>query len=296
MKTSEKRPVAAALGVFDGVHLGHRAVIAQAAASGVCHAVTFQAATMPEKQGHPLRYIYRDGQRDRLLKDCGAAAVTALPFGQVRGLDGERFCREILLERIGAERVVCGADFRFGSGASCGTEQLIAYGQQLGFAVELVPQVQDSDGLPVSSGRIRALLQEGAVSDANRLLGADYQILTPVVTGRQQGRLLGAPTANQLFEPWQCVPMYGVYASFAEVEGVRIPSVTSIGVQPTLTDGTGRPVAETHLIGWQGTLNGVLLPVTLTAFLRGEQRFASREALISQIQCDIRTRMAMLPA
>ena len=291
----EKRPVTAALGVFDGVHLGHRSVIAHAVRSGICRVVTFQAETMPEKQGHPLRYIYCDEQRARLLKDCGAEAVTALAFGQVCGMDGERFCREIIREQIGAERVVCGENFRFGKDASCGTEELIAFGRRLGFTAEIVPQVQGPDGLPVSSARIRGLLAGGAVTEANRLLGADYSITAPVVSGRQQGRLLGTPTANQHFAPWQCVPMYGVYASFAEVDGSRIPAVTSIGVQPTLTDGSGRPVAETHLIGWQGTLNGLRLPVTLTAFLRGEQRFGSREALICQIQRDIQQRLELLP-
>lgn len=293
MENPEKRPVAAALGVFDGVHIGHRSVLRCAAAAGSCHAVTFQAETMPEKQGHPLRYIYGDAQREALLQQCGAGAVTALPFDRICGLDGEAFCREILHEQIGAEVVVCGENYRFGKGASCGTAELTAFGNAYGFAVRTVPQVTDEAGQTVSSGRIREMLMRGDIAAANRLLGAPYQILAPVVSGRQQGRLLGSPTANQHFAPWQCVPMYGVYASYAEVNGVLVPSVTSIGVQPTLTDGAGEPVAETHLIGWHGTLSGVLLPVTLTAFLRGERRFDSREALIDGIQSDIRQRMQL---
>lgn len=296
MKQTGQRPAAAALGVFDGVHLGHRSVLSQAAKNGKCCAVTFQTATMPEKKGSTLRYIYGDEQRAVLLRQCGAEEITALPFDQVCGMDGEQFCREVLLGQLRAECVVCGADFRFGKGASCGTKELISFGKQLGFRTVTVPQVQDEQGLPVSSSRIRSLLESGDLRSANRLLGSDYTIRAKVVSGRQEGRLLGAPTANQLFAPWQCVLMYGVYASFSEVSGVLVPSVTSIGVRPTLTDGHGAPVAETHLIGWQGTLNGVTLPVILTDFLRGERRFDSREALIRQIRDDIRSRTALLPA
>lgn len=295
MKYTDQRPAAAALGVFDGVHLGHRSVLREAARFGRCIAVTFQTATMPHKQGNTLRYIYEDAQREYLLRQCGAEDVEVLRFDRISGMDGEQFCREVLRDQLQAEYVVCGSDFRFGRGASCGTRELVSFGEQLGFHTEIVPQVQDDNGLPVSSSRIRALLESGDIASANHLLGSDYTIRAEVVSGRQEGRTLGAPTANQLFAPRQCVPMYGVYASFSEVNGVQIPSITSIGVRPTLTDGTGAPVAETHLIGWQGILNGIVLPVTLTGFLRGEQRFDSREALISRIQADIRNRMALIP-
>lgn len=290
------RHTAAALGVFDGVHLGHRSVLAHAVAAGCCHVVTFAAETMPEKQGHAIRYIYHDEQKRRLLTTCGADAVFALPFGEIHQLDGESFCRQILCERLGVDYVVCGDDFRFGRKASCGPEELVRFGQKLGFQVELVPQVRDESKLPVSSRHIRFLLESGEITKANRLLGADYQLLFHVVSGRQLGRELGVPTANQLFEPWQCVPHFGVYASFAEINNLWIPAITNIGVRPTVTGGAAEPVAETHLIDWSGELVGTLLPVTLCRFLRPERKFESIDDLTLQIRRDIKARLRLLPA
>ena len=151
-ENSGSRLTAAALGVFDGVHLGHRRVLAQAVAKGYCHVVTFAAETMPEKQGHSLRYIYHDEQKRRLLLTCGADAVFALPFGEIRALDGETFCRQILRDFIGVDWVVCGEEYRFGRKAGWGAHDLVRFGQKLGFGVEVVKQVREEDGnLAVSS-------------------------------------------------------------------------------------------------------------------------------------------------
>lgn len=288
--------IAAALGVFDGVHLGHRRVLAQAAALGKCHAVTFAAESMPEKQGHPMRYIYTDEQKRRLLTMCGADAVFALPFGEICELSGEAFCREILRDRLQVDTVVCGDDFRFGHKASCTPADLKRFGQHFGFRVELVEQVQEESGLPVSSSHIRFLLESGEITKANNLLGADYQIMAQVVTGQQLGRTIGIPTANQLFERWQCVPHHGVYASFAEINDIWVPAITNIGLRPTIGDGAVEPVAETHLIGWSGELVGRMLPVTLCRFIRPERKFDSVDDLAVQIRRDIATRKKLLPA
>ena len=169
--------------------------------------------------------------------------------------------------------------------------------RKYGFSVHLIPQVRDEDGVPVSSSHIRFLLESGQITKANRLLGADYQILAHVITGNQLGStVLGCPTANQPFEPWQCVPHRGVYASFAEINDIWVPAITNIGVRPTVTGGNAEPIAETHLIGWSGELVGRLLPVTLCRFLRPEQHFESLDALAVQMQRDIRNRMRLLPA
>ena len=291
------RCTVAALGVFDGVHLGHRRVLAQAVAKGSCNVVTFAAETMPEKQGHPLRYIYHDEQKRRLLLTCGADAVLALPFGEIRGLDGETFCRQILRDLIGVECVVCGEEYRFGRKAAWGAQELVRFGQKLGFAVHIVEQVRDEEGRrPVSSREIRYLLESGQITRANRLLGSDYHLLSHVIAGRQIGRTLGVPTANQIFEPWQCIPHYGVYASFAEINDIWVPAITNIGVRPTVPGETEQPVAETHLIDWNGELVGTLLPVTLCKFLRPERKFASVDELALQMQRDIHMRKHLLPA
>ncbi len=293
---AQGQPIAAALGVFDGVHLGHRQVIAHAVLHGVCHVVTFAAESMPQKQGRPVQYIYRDEQKRRLLSACGADAVFALPFGEMQTMEGEAFCKKILRERLSVDTVVVGTDFRFGRKAACGTEDLVRFGRRYGFAVDIVPQVKDAGGVPVSSSEIRFLLESGEIRKANALLGADYQILAHVQTGQHLGStVLGIPTANQHFAAWQCVPRRGVYASFAEINDEWIPAITNIGVRPTVTGGAAEPVAETHLIDWTGELVGKLLPVTLCKFLRPEQPFASLDALGLQIRRDIKARMKLLP-
>ena len=289
--------IVAALGVFDGVHLGHRRVLAQAVSHGACHVVTFAADSMPKKQGRPVHYIYHDEQKRRLLTTCGADAVFALPFGEIQEMDGESYCRQILKETVSVDTVVVGADFRFGKHAACGAAELRRFGHKLGFETIVVPQVKDADGMPVSSSHIRFLLESGQITKANMLLGSDYQILAHVNTGLHlAGEKLGFPTANQSFEPWQCVPRRGVYASFAEINDIWVPAITNIGVRPAVTGGEAEPIAETHLIGWSGELVGSLLPVTLCRFIRQERRFDSLDALSVQIQRDIQARMHLLPA
>ncbi len=289
--------IVAALGVFDGVHLGHRRVLAQAVSHGACHVVTFAADSMPKKQGRPVHYIYHDEQKRRLLTTCGADAVFALPFGEIREMDGESYCRRILKETVSVDAVVVGSDFRFGRQASCGIAELRRLGHKLGFETFVVPQVRDEDGTAVSSSHIRFLLESGQITKANVLLGADYQILAHVTPGLHlAGEKLGYPTANQSFEPWQCVPRRGVYASFAEINNMWVPAITNIGVRPTVTGGDAEPIAETHLIGWSGELAGTLLPVTLCRFIRQERRFDSLDDLSVQIKRDIRARMHLLPA
>jgi len=289
--------IVAVLGVFDGVHLGHRRVLANAVSHGACHVVTFAADSMPKKQGRPVHYIYHDEQKRRLLMTCGADAVFALPFGEIQDMNGENFCRQILTETIAVDTVIVGSDFRFGKAASCNVNDLRRFGHRMGFSTIVVPQVRDEEGIVVSSSRIRFLLESGQISKANRLLGSDYQILTHVTTGMHlAGSKLGFPTANQSFEPWQCVPRRGVYASFAEINDIWVPAITNIGVKPTVTGGKAEPIAETHLIGWNGELVGSLLPVTLCSFIRPERKFSSLDELSVQIQRDIQARKRLLPA
>ena len=167
------------------------------------------------------------------------------------------------------------------------------YGKQMGFAVQLVPEVSDAAGEAISSRRIRSLLETGDITTANALLGTDYRIEQMVESGNQIGRTIGFPTANQPFAPWQCIPKYGVYASISHWEGRQIPSITNIGTRPTVTGGDAVPTAETHLLDWNGQLVGHWLCVTLSAFLRPEQPFPSLDALTAQIRQDTERRRQM---
>ncbi len=292
--STEKKAIVAALGIFDGVHLGHRSVIAHAASMGICHAVTFAADSMPLKKGHPIRYIYDDEQKRRLLTACGADAVFALPFGEMQDLDGLAFCRDILREQLQVNVVVCGEDYRFGRGGACTAEDLVRFGKQLGFQTELIPRVTDDEGLTISSSHIRFLLESGEIGAANHLLGADYTILTQVVEGNHLGTKMGFPTANQEFQSWQCIPRAGVYASYASINDLWVPAITNIGVRPTIGEENAMPLAETHLLDWNGDLRGRLLPVTLCRYLRPERKFENLDALTVQMQRDTAQRRKML--
>ncbi len=290
---TDRQPIVAALGVFDGVHLGHRQVLLQANALGACHVVTFAAETMPQKQNRIIRYLYDDRHKSSLLTECGAKAVYSLSFEEICGLEGAAFCRTILKERLQVDAVVCGEDFRFGRHAACDTNDLVRYGQRYGFDVALVPQYCLEGTMPVSSAHIRFLLESGEIQRANRLLGAEYRIEKIVTDGNHIGRTIGIPTANQVFEPRQCVPCFGVYASFVQMNDICVPAITNIGIRPTVT-GDKTPIAETHLLHWNGALEGKWLSVTLTRFIRPEMRFPSLDALSAQIRKDITLREAML--
>ena len=291
---NEQKRIVAALGLFDGVHLGHRSVIAHAASMGTCHAVTFAAESMPLKKGHPIHYIYNDEQRRRLLTACGADAVFALPFGEIRELDGLSFCREILCGQLQVDAVVCGEDYRFGRGGACTAEDLVRFGKKLGFETILVPQIRDCDGLVISASHIRFLLESGQMDAANRLLGADYSILGKVIEGNHLGNEFGFPTANQEFERWQCIPRRGVYASYVSINDAWVPEITNIGFHPTINEALKFPIAETHLLDWEGELDGVMLSVNLGRYMRPEQKFENIDELTMQIQRDVAKRRKML--
>lgn len=285
-----QKPAAVALGLFDGVHLGHRRVLEMVRMQkerGLLPCVsTFAVETIQVKHGGILEYLYPTEQRYRILTDdCGMEQVYQPDFAQVRDMDGTAFVERILLERFAAKHVCCGRDFRFGKGAAWGVQDLLHFGTVYGFTVEIVEDVLH-DGQPISSRRIRQSLQQGDVITASTLLGHPYTIEQEVVHGAKLGRTIGFPTINQVFAAGQLVPKFGVYASETTVDGVIYPSITNIGRKPTV-DYDGMPLAETYLIGAEGNFYGKKLPVALRRFIRCEQKFASVEALTAQMQRDL---------
>ena len=279
----------AALGLFDGVHLGHRAVLGRACERHreglVPVAFTFPPETAAGKSGGEAGYIYGEKLKHRLMKECGIVDIICPPFDEVRGLTGEEFARDILAGRMNAVSVCCGSDFRFGRGASCGTDELKKFGERFGFRVNIVPDV-GLGGETVSSSRIRELLTQGDIVRANELLGEPYTICAPVAHGSEIGRTIGYPTANQLFEVGQLVPRAGAYVSETLVDGTWRRSMTNIGVKPTVGY-DGRPLAETYITDFSGDIYGSELNVRLLEFIRPEERFGSVEELREQIAADI---------
>jgi riboflavin kinase / FMN adenylyltransferase len=281
----ERRPRAVAIGTFDGVHLGHRAVIGAATelADGLTPTVvTFHPHPRAALSGNRVELLSTLQRRLELLEDLGVRDVLVVEFTrELATLTPEEFARAYLAA-IGAEVVVCGSGFRFGRGRSGDLELL----RTLGFETRTVPLLEG-----VSSTEIRRLAAAGRVEDAARLLGRPLEVDGTVVTGEQRGGTLGFPTANLLVDPDLLVPEYGIYAGAV---GDRRAAV-SIGVNPHY-GGTERRV-EAYLLDWSGDLYGDRLVVELWRRLREERAFASEAELVEQIARDVaETRSATRPS
>ena len=283
-----QKQTAVALGLFDGVHEGHRAVLQAACRQKkngmVPSAFSFQSEMAESKQA--AGYIYPTDLKIWMLENqCGIERVLAPPFEIVCEMTGEDFVRNILCERMNAGYVCCGSDFRFGRGARWDVQDLQRLGEQCGFTVEVINDVRVG-GVTVSSTEIRELLAAGDLNKANLLLGSPYLLRQKVVHGAHLGTSMSFPTINQPYQSGQLVPKYGVYASETKTPEGWFMSVTNIGVKPTV-DYDGMPVAETHIIDYAGDLYGQTIEVVLTKMLREEQKFDDLDALIDQMNRDL---------
>lgn len=277
-----------AIGNFDGVHVGHRAVLARTGAlAGEVGAApwvyTFDPA--PTAVVAPSRHqprITTLTTRLRRLKDAGAEAVVVERFDAAfAAVPAETFAKEILGEHLRARALVVGHDFRFGAGRAGDADALRAW--LPGVQVVSVDAVE-VDGTPVSSSRLRRVLASGDVAMAARLLGERSTLGGVVVTGDQRGRTIGVPTANVVVEE-ELRPARGVYAGWATVPGGRFAAVANLGVRPTV-DGE-RESFEVHLLDFAGDLYGARLELAFVARLRDERRFSGLDALRAQIAEDI---------
>jgi riboflavin kinase / FMN adenylyltransferase len=277
------------VGNFDGVHLGHQALIDRTRALASAHgarAVAFTFDPAPRdvlRPGNAIPRIQRLSDRLDLLLACGVDHVVIEPFDlDYARRDAAWFAREVLGARLRATAVVVGWDFRFGKGRDGNVDTLRA---ELGAPVEQVAALE-LDGAVVSSSRVREALASGRVEDAALLLGRPHRVVGEVVPGSARGRQLGFPTAN-LEARTPLVPAPGVYAIRAIARGEHgLPGVANLGSRPTF--GGGPPTLEVHLLGWSGDLYGVELGVDFVARLRDERRFPSADALREQIGADVR--------
>lgn len=286
----ESTRTAVALGLFDGVHLGHRAVINAALAqkkNGLSSLVfTFEPDCVLRKAGGTQGYIYTKTEKEILLcEQIGVDEIVSPPFERLCCLSGEEFADEILCRQLRAAHVCCGNDFRFGKNAACGAKELMDFGKRFGFEVEVISPVEYGGSI-VSSSRVRELLLKGDITLANELLGFNYFINAEVLNGNHIGRTINFPTINQEFSDGQLIPKFGVYSTLTNVGGKVMPSVTNVGVKPTI-EGVRRPLAETHIIGYNGDLYGKNADVCFKSFIRPEMKFASLDELKAQINKDI---------
>jgi len=282
-----------AIGNFDGVHRGHRAVIFRAKALAQklgrpCAVLTFEPHPADFFAGVPtiFRLTSRDAKAHR-LRELGLDGMFVLSFDAgLAALDAESFLQDVLLRRLGAAGVVVGYDFHFGAKRSGTPDFLRARGAELGLAVEIVAKVTaDEEGSieAVSSTATREALQQGDVAAAAALLGHPWSVTGEVVHGAKLGRTLGYPTANLALDE-NCGLRHAIYAVEVELDGEILPGVASFGRRPTVDNGP--PLLEIHIFDWDGDLYGREIEVFFLAFLRPEEQFASLDALIAQIRRD----------
>lgn len=272
---AENHPRHVAIGTFDGVHLGHQAVIDS-------------ADTVLTFEPHPLEVIHPTAtpklimpfsiKRD-VIAGLGVEELVVIPFDDdFAHHTAEEFIEEILIARLGATRVSVGENFRFGAKAKGDAKMLESRPE---FETRVLPLVE-VDGETVSSTRIRAQVAAGDMTGARHCLGAPFMVEGTVVKGDQRGRELGFPTANIVPDDRLVIPGHGIYAAFAN----GIPAAVNVGIRPTFESGRG-VLIETYLIDHEEDLYDRILRVAFVGKLRGERRYSEIEALIAQMKQDV---------
>lgn len=295
----EDRGASAAIGNFDGVHLGHQYVIDRARRDGLPLGVlTFEPHPREffAPQAPAFRLMNAEARAHRLEK-LGVNVLYELPFNAALAeLSPEAFAREVLAEGLGLKRVVVGADFCFGKDRKGTAEMLAEMGREMGFEVDIAPLMQGDLGA-ISSTNIRKALSEGRPRDAAGMLDHWHRIEGPVVHGEKRGRELGYPTANMDLSGLH-LPKLGVYAVLVDVldgdYAGLYQGVASLGVRP-MFDGDV-PNLETYLFDFAGDLYGTTLSVGLVDYLRPELKFDGLEALVAQMDEDSRQARDILAA
>ena len=283
--TLPKSSTCIALGLFDGLHTGHMAVIAaaveKAKAAGLAPAVfTFTTNISAPAHKQPLKIITA-GLFEDILSSIGVEYVFRPDFSEFSGIAPVDFIN-LLIGSFGAAYLFCGENFRFGKNAAAAAGDIYALCGNPEMAA-VIPLVGDSAGT-VSSSRIRELVQSGNIACANKLLGHRFSIDFKVVHGRALGRTLGTPTINQPFPADFAIPKFGVYATVTKIGGCIYSSVTNVGVKPTVSSDCA--LAETYIHDFAGNLYGACPIVEFVEFIRPEQKFPSLDMLKSQILKD----------
>lgn len=292
-----------AIGNFDGVHKGHRAVLDVARNLAVQNARAARAFAMtfephPRTVFNPSAPVFRltpQGAKKRLFAAIGLQGVAVVPFDRdFSAMSADAFVRDLLVDRLGVAHVAVGYDFHFGKGRKGSPEFLMAMGSRHGFGVSIVPAQKDGAGnLVYSSSATRAFLQDGAIGAANAILGYRYFVSGTVIHGEKRGRDLGYPTANMALPPENGL-RYGIYAVEMRVGGKVHEGVASFGRRPTFDNGA--PLLETFLFDFSGDLYGCTVEVVFVEFLRAEEKFDTLDALIAQMNDDVSAARAALRA
>jgi riboflavin kinase / FMN adenylyltransferase len=285
------------IGAYDGVHLGHQAVIRQVRRRAIeLHArsvvVTFDRhpATVVRPESAP-KLLTSSAQKMELLEATGVDAAVIVPFDARQASETpESFVDRVLVRCLNTQTIVVGEDFHFGRHRDGNVDLLRKLGVEGGFDVEPIDLLPRTDGVdePVSSTAIRRALAGGDIARANAMLGRPFEARGSVVTGDQRGRLLGFPTANVEVFNEMCLPADGVYAGWYErPSGDLHPCAINLGRRPTFYEHADSSLLEAHLLDFDGDLYGEAARVRMTHFLRSERKFDGVDALISQLSHDV---------
>ena len=283
MNESVMKGAFVALGTFDGLHMGHKAVIT-AEKTEYEKKLALMFTTHPQeylKREHPGRLITPRAEKE-ILYSWGVVPEY-IAFDEIATLSPEEFVDDILVRRYNATSLACGFNYRFGKNAQGDVNTLRRLCAEREIKLTVVDEISYK-GEAVSSTRIRASVANGRMQDAKEMLGRYFSFDFEVLHGDERGRILGSPTINQFFTPDFQVPQFGVYASFTEVDGRFYPSVTNIGVRPTI--GNSEKRSETNIIGFEGDLYGKFPQVFIVEKIRGEMQFNSLDELSEQIATD----------
>jgi riboflavin kinase/FMN adenylyltransferase len=288
---------AIAIGNFDGVHRGHLAVIeaAEALAKGrPAIALTFEPHPRTVfRPDEPLFRLTPPAAKTRLLERAGLSAVVTLTFDRAfASTNAESFLEDLVVKRLRAHAIAVGYDFHFGRDRRGTPEFLIQHGRALGLDIAVVAPMSE-DGRPVSSSAVREALFAGEIERANRLLGHEWSVVGEIIHGEKRGRELEFPTANMRLDPG-CRLRHGIYAIRAVVDETTRPGVASFGRRPTFDNGA--PLLETYLFDFSGDLYGKTVEIFFVSWIRGEERFASVDALVQRMREDERQARRILGA
>jgi riboflavin kinase / FMN adenylyltransferase len=286
--TALNKPTAIALGNFDGVHCGHRKLVQRllALSGAACPTVvTFDPHPQDFFSGDRRQLLTTVAEKAHYLGELGVAQLVLLAFDRsMVELTPAAFVEQVIRDRLGAQQVLVGADFRFGYQRQGNAQILQDLAGELGIKTEIL-ELEIDQGSRIGSSRIRAALLEGDLAEVKRLLNRSYSIRGQVVPGQQLGRTLGFPTANIAFDQYKFLPRLGVYCVRIDTQQhQQLAAVANVGKRPTV-DGQ-RLSLEVHLLDWSGDLYGQQVTVYLDQFLRSEQKFAGLGELTAQIQLD----------
>lgn len=281
-----------ALGNFDGIHLGHRALLEKAVRLAGKNALkagvyTFNVNTKSFLGARDFSLLTTDEEKNEIFEHFGVDFVFYDNFSKVKDFSPEDFCRYIT-DKFKVTAVVCGENFTFGKGACAGAFNLKELMSSLGVDTYIIPDYK-IDGVHVSSTAIRNFIRSGDMESAEKFLGYPYFIRTTVIHGAQLGRKLGFPTINQLEYQKKAIPKFGVYSCVCTIDGKNYMGVVNVGIRPTVSSGKQNPpvIFETHILDYSGDAYGKDVTVKFCKMLREEKKFSSLEELTENVMNNI---------